>query len=102
MSRSTFDVTQPTWCRALFLTMAGNNKAVWTDKGIRWAADTVVSLAPINATTASRLLNTFQHVKSLKPQLREKVSAALERIVELVPENVCPTIHGQARTYFKG
>jgi len=27
-SRSTFDVTQPTWCRALFLTMAGNNKAV--------------------------------------------------------------------------
>ena len=101
-SRSTFDVTQPTWCRALFLTMAGNNKAVWTDKGIRWAADTVVSLAPINATTASRLLNTFQHVKSLKPQLREKVSAALERIVELVPENVCPTIHGQARTYFRG
>lgn len=101
-SRKSFDVTQPTWCRALFLTMAGNNKAVWTDKGIKWAADTVVSLAPINATTASRLLNTFQHVKSLKPGLREKVYSALERIVELVPENVCPTLHGQAKTYFKG
>ena len=100
--RTTFDITQPTWCRALFLTMAGNNKAVWTDKGIKWAADTVVSLAPINATTASRLLNTFQHVKSLKPGLREKVVAALGRIVELVPEDVCPTIHGQARTYYKG
>ncbi len=100
--RTTFDITQPTWCRALFLTMAGNNKAIWTDRGIKWAADTVVSLAPINATTASRLLNTFQHVKSLKPGLRDKVSAALGRIVELVPENVCPTIHGQASTYYKG
>jgi len=82
--------------------MAGNNKMVWTDRGIQWAADTVVSLAPINATTAGRLLNTFQHVASLKPHLKEKVTSALEQIVRLVPEDACASIHGQASTYLKG
>lgn len=100
-NRETFDINQPTWCRALFLTMATNNKMVWTDKGINWAADTVIRLAPINATTASRLLNTFQHVRSLKPGLREKVSAALERIVESVSEEACASIHGQASAYLQ-
>ena len=101
-SRKSFDINQPTWCRALFLTMAGNNKMVWTDRGIQWVADTVVSLAPINATTAGRLLNTFQHVASLKPHLKEKVTSALEQIVRLVPEQECASIHGQASTYLKG
>lgn len=99
---ATFDITQPTWCRALFLTMASNNKVIWTDRGIQWAADTVINLAPINATTAGRLLNTFQHVRSLKPDLKEKVIAALERIVRLVPEQVCAAIYGQASAYLKG
>ncbi|OGP12436.1 MAG: peptidase M1 [Deltaproteobacteria bacterium GWA2_54_12] len=101
-SRKSFDINQPTWCRALFLTMAGNNRMVWTGRGIQWVADTVVSLAPINATTASRLLNTFQHVRSLKPQLKEKVTAALEQIVRLVTIDACASIHGQASTYLKG
>lgn len=101
-SRKSFDINQPTWCRALFLTMAGNNKMVWTDRGIQWVADTVTALAPINATTAGRLLNTFQHVASLKPGLKKKVTAALEQIVRLVPESACASIHGQASTYLKG
>ena len=100
--RESFDINQPTWCRALFLTMAGNNRMVWTGRGIQWVADTVVSLAPINATTASRLLNTFQHVASLKPQLKEKVTSALEQIVRLVTIDACASIHGQASTYLKG
>ncbi len=100
-SRETFDVNQPTWCRALFLSMATNNKMVWTDKGINWAAQTVIALAPINATTASRLLNTFQHVRSLKPGLREKVTSALERIVKSVSEEACASIHGQASAYLQ-
>ena len=100
--RGSFDVNQPTWCRALFLSMAANNKMVWTDRGIKWAADTVVSLAPVNATTASRLLNTFQHVKSLKPHLREEVTSALERIVRLISKEACATIHGQAEIYLRG
>ncbi|CAG1066468.1 aminopeptidase N [uncultured bacterium] len=101
-NRGSFDINQPTWCRALFLTMAGNNKMVWTDRGIEWAADTVVSLATVNATTASRLLNTFQHVARLKPNLKEKAASALERIVGLVPESACASINGQASAYLKG
>lgn len=100
--RPSFDISQPTWCRALFLTMAGNNKAVWTDRGINWVADTVIGLSRINPTTASRLLNTFQHVRSLKPGLKEKVVKALEKIVALVTESACPPIHGQASAYLAG
>lgn len=100
-SRETFDINQPTWCRALFLSMATNNKMVWTDNGINWAAETVIALAPINATTASRLLNTFQHVRSLKPGFREKVTSALEQIVKSVSEEACASIYGQASAYLR-
>jgi len=101
-NRPGFDITQPTWCRALFLPMATNNKMVWTDRGIQWVCDTVIELAPINATNASRLLNTFQHVKRLKPELQEKVTVALETIVQRVSENENPVIHGQANAYLGG
>ncbi|MEW6111890.1 MAG: aminopeptidase N C-terminal domain-containing protein, partial [Thermodesulfobacteriota bacterium] len=98
-SRSTFDVNQPTWTRALFLTMAANNKMIWTDQGIQWIADTVSWMAPINDYNASRMLNTFQHCRRLKPELRAKVQAALNRIVENVPEEISPTVQGQAKAY---
>ena len=100
--RPGFDITHPTWSRALFLPMAANNKMVWTDRGIQWITDTIIELAPINATTTGRLLNTFQHVGKLKPQLREKVRAALERIVESVSEHDSPAVYGQASAYLKG
>lgn len=98
-NRPTFDITQPTWCRALFLPMATNNKMVWTDRGIRWVGDTVIELSPINTTTASRLLNAFQQVKKLKPELREKVLKELEEIVGCISKKDNPTIHGQASAY---
>ena len=97
--RPGFDITQPTWSRALFLPMATNNKMVWTDRGIQWVSDTVIELAPFNVTTAGRLLNTFQHVRKMKPLLREKVTAALERIVRNVSEKESPAVYGQARAY---
>lgn len=100
-NRPGFDIKQPTWSRALFLPMATNNKMVWTDQGIRWVADTVIELAPINATTAGRLLNTFQHVNNLKPVLREKVISALERILQNVSEESSPSVYGQAHGYLK-
>ncbi|OGW41259.1 MAG: peptidase M1, partial [Nitrospirae bacterium RBG_13_39_12] len=100
--RPGFDITNPTWCRALFLPMAINNKMVWTDRGIRWITDTVIDLAPVNAITASRLLNTFQHVHKLKPELCEKVEASLERITKDVPGVVNPAIYGQANAYLEG
>ncbi len=100
--RPGFDITQPTWCRALFLPMATNNKMLWTDRGINWIADTIIELAPINAVTTGRLLNTFQHVRKLRPPLREKVESALERIEKSVSADKCPSVYGQAVTYLRG
>jgi aminopeptidase N len=97
--RETFDISQPTLCRALFLTMAANTKMVWTDAGIAWVADAVIALAPVNAMTAGRLLNTFQHVHKLKPGLKEAVVLALERVVRELPEQVSPPVHRQAIAY---
>lgn len=99
--RSTFDIKQPTWSRALFLTMAANNKMVWTDRGVQWVADTVIELTPINWFSASRLLNTFQHVKTLKPDLQSKVRPALERILHEIPDELSPAIHAQAAAYLE-
>ncbi|HXW68036.1 MAG TPA: aminopeptidase N C-terminal domain-containing protein, partial [Dissulfurispiraceae bacterium] len=101
-NRPGFDIRQPTWSRALFMSMAANNKMVWTSQGIRWVADTVIELAPINAITSGRLLNTFQHVNSLKPRLQECVRAELERIARSVSRTECPTVHGQASAYLEG
>ena len=101
-NRPGFDATQPTWCRALFLPMAVNNKIVWTERGTRWVADTVIWLSSINTMTASRLLNTFQQVRKLKPELQDRVVVCLKNIVDRVGEDQNPTIHGQAKAYLFG
>ena len=100
--RPTFDIKQPTWCRALFLTMAGNSRMIWTEKGVTKLAEGIIELAGINTTTAGRMLNGFQHVKRLKPDLRQWVVPALEEIIRSVPDSVSPTIHGQAKSYLEG
>jgi aminopeptidase N len=99
--RPTFDINQPTWVRALFFSMAANNKKVWTDEGIRWLTNALIELAGINSYTASRLLNTFQQVRRLKPDLQAKVKSALAEIVDNVPRDVSPTVHEQARSYLE-
>jgi len=100
--RSTFDITQPTWSRALFVSMAANNKMLWTEKGIRWMTAAIIELAPINQTTTSRMLNAFQHVRRLRPPLRERVLEALEEIVSRVGREASPTVYGQASSYLAG
>jgi aminopeptidase N len=97
--RPTFQIAQPTWCRALFLTMANNNKMIWNERGINWIADVVIELAPINYTNSGRMLNTFQHVRRMKPDVQSMVIAALERIVANVSDEVSPAIHRQAKAY---
>jgi aminopeptidase N len=100
-SRKTFQITQPTWCRALFLTMANNNKMIWNERGVNWIADTIIELAPINYTNASRMLNAFQHVRKMKPYLRTMAISALERIVKGVSDLASPAVHRQARAYLE-
>ncbi len=98
-NRPGFDIAQPTWSRALFLPMAVNNKMVWTAEGIAWVARSVIELAPINATTAGRLLNTFQQVRNLRPPLKDTVKEALAVILHGVSEEACPSVYGQAKAY---
>ncbi len=98
-SRPTFQITHPTWCRALFLTMANNNRTIWNERGVNWIADRVIELAPINYTNAARMLNTFQHVRRMKPDLQVMVTAALERIVGGVSDQTSPAVHRQAKAY---
>lgn len=98
-NRPSFDINQPTWARALFFTMCANTKMVWTDRGIDWVRDRVVELARINDYTASRLLNTFQQCRNLKPDEQDRVKAALGAIADKIPEEVSPTVHRQALTY---
>ncbi len=97
--RPTFQITQPTWCRALFLTMANNNEMIWNERGVNWIAERVIELAPINYTNAARMLNTFQHVRKMKAGLQSMVLAALERIVAKVSDQTSPAVHRQARAY---
>lgn len=99
MERPTFDVNQPTWSRSLLLSMASNSKMVWTDRGIDWLADTVAWISPINAYTASRLLNTFQHYSKLRPEVKARVQVALTKVIEQVPPEVSPTVRSQAEAY---
>ncbi|MDR3553615.1 MAG: DUF3458 domain-containing protein [Syntrophobacteraceae bacterium] len=98
-ARPTFQITQPTWCRALFLTMAGNNEMIWNERGVNWIADLVIELAPMNYTNAARMLNSFQHVRKMKPGLQAMVLAALERVVANVSDQTSPAVHRQARAY---
>ncbi len=98
-SRPSFQIANPTWCRALFLTMVSNTKMIWTDKGIEWVSATITEMAAINPYVASKLLNVFQHARKLKPDLKAKVMAALHDILDKVPESVSPAINGQARAY---
>jgi aminopeptidase N len=95
--RDPFDITQPTYTRSLLIPMAFNTKMVWTDRGLRWLRDTVIEFSPINTILASRLLNTFQLVDRMKPELKRKVTKHLNTIVKKVKDN--PTLLGQARGY---
>lgn len=97
--RDSFDIKFPTHARALVFPMAFNTKMVWTDKGLQWVTDTIIQFSSFNTTLASRLLNTFQHVKRLKPALKKKVTGHLKTILEKVKDN--PVISGQANAYLR-
>jgi hypothetical protein len=47
------------------------------------------------------MLNTFQHVHTMKPELQLLVTAALKRIVEEVPDRISPAVHRQAKAYLQ-
>lgn len=98
-AKPSFDMHQPTWVRALFLSMAGNTRMVWSDRGIAWVAESVVELSRANWFTASRLLNIFQQVRNLKSDVQPHVRQALQHIVENVSPEVSQPVNAQASAY---
>ncbi|MGC8605627.1 MAG: DUF3458 domain-containing protein, partial [Desulfomonilaceae bacterium] len=99
--RPSFDITNPTWARALFLTMAGNTKKIWTKEGILWATQVIIDLASLNTYVASKLLNVFQDYKRMRPNVKSMTGDALKAIIEEIPEKINPTINRQALSYFE-
>ena len=97
--RPTFQIQHPTHSRALFLSMAGNNKTLWTDRGIQWAAETVIRLAAVNENTANHLLGAFQQVGKLANDLRPKVVAALKTMKAGVDAERYPSTAGRIEAY---
>lgn len=100
--RASFDVNQPTWCRALYVPMAANNKMLWTEKGIGWLSGQVIELGPRNPTTTSRMLGAFKMVAELREPLKGWTAEALKHIAGKVTPDDSPTIHGQAKAYLQG
>jgi aminopeptidase N len=98
-ARPTFDLTQPTLCRALHLPMAFNTKMVWTERGVRWLADSIIELAPVNVTTAGRLLNAFQLRDQMRRPLAAWATEALERVAAEVTDEISAVLHRQALAY---
>jgi aminopeptidase N len=98
-NRPSFQIANPTWCRALLLTVAANTKMIWTDEGVEWIVATIIEIARLNPFVTSKLLNVFQHARKLRPNLKPKAVAALQKIIEEVPESVNPAVNGQAKAY---
>ena len=94
--RDTMDLNQPTYARALIMPMAYNNKMVWTDRGMEWIRDSVLEFSERNVTLAARLLNTFQLVNQMKPDLKKDVQKNLRAIIK---KSKNPVVVGQAKGY---
>ena len=100
--KPTFRIQHPTHNRALLLSMAGNNKMLWTDRGIAWAAETVIRLAPINENSANHLVAAFQQVNNLADDLKPKVLAALKTMKSGVDPLKYPSTAGRIAAYLEG
>ncbi|MCE9613393.1 MAG: DUF3458 domain-containing protein [Lentisphaerae bacterium] len=100
--RPLFRLSHPNHNRALFLPMATNNKLLWTDQGLRWLADTVIRLAPVNENTANRLVAALNQVQHLAADLKPKALAALDRMAAGVDATKAPSVAGRIRDYRQG
>lgn len=99
LARPGFDITLPTHARAILLGFAANTRMVYTQEGMARLADWIIMLSPINATTASRMLNSCKLLARMRPPLKDWASRALWKIAVDVSDEVSPTIHRQAKSY---
>ena len=100
--RPEFRIEHPTHSRALLMPMASNNRMLWTDRGIAWMRDTIIRMAAVNENTAVRLLACFQHVSKLAPDLKARVTEALEQVAARIEAERSPSLAGRVRAYLGG
>jgi aminopeptidase N len=101
-SRSTFKIDHPSHNRALFFPMAGNNKMLWTEKGLKWLTETATKLAPINENSTIRLLACLQIVNKFSGDLRTMVIQTLETIRDSIASKKMPSVAGRIDAYLSG
>jgi len=99
--RPPFRLDHPAHVRALYLPLGGNNKMLWTERGIRWVAAAVVRLAPVNDNLAARLVACFQLVNRLDDDLRPRVRQALEDMRAAVNARAAPSVAGRIAAYLE-
>jgi len=100
--RPAFNRYHPSHTRALYTSLVHNNKMVWTDRGIRWVAETVRRLTPINEYVTLQVLACFQQVRNLAPDLKPKVVEALREIQSGVDAGAHPSVAGRVAAYLQG
>jgi aminopeptidase N len=100
--RGQFRLDHPNHTRALYLSMAANNKLLWTERGLDWAVETAVRLSRAGEHTALRLVDAFRLAHGLGPDLKPPVLGALRRILDGIDAAQCPSLAGRVRTYLDG
>ncbi len=93
--RDSFRIEHPGHSRALFFPMVGNNKLLWTARGLQWLQDTAVRLACVNDNMAYRLLGCCRLVHHLRDGLQPAVVEALRRTRAAVDPRKAPSTIGR-------
>ncbi len=98
IQRECFDKKSVTGLRSLLLPFIFNTRMLWTGRGTEWLAQKIIEFSPLNTMVASRMLNSFQHVRLMKKGMKENVLRHLQKIAA---EAKSESVKGQAALYIK-
>jgi aminopeptidase N len=100
-ARPCFNINHPNHGRALYLTMTGNNRVLWTEKGQAWLADTVAKMAAVNDFTASRMIACLQMAGKMRDNIRPRAVRTLETIEQKLAGIKAPMTASRAAAFLK-
>ena len=100
-ARPAFAISHPGLSRSLYLSLAFNNAQIWTPRGQRWLADTVVKYAPVSEYNTLRLIAPLQAYQTFAPDLRDSVESTLRGILVSLRAIRCPSLTGRIEAYLK-
>ncbi len=97
--RPIFRIDHPNHHRGLYLSMAGNNKMLWTETGLQWLTTTVTRLAPVNENTALRLAGALNLVAQFPADLKPRAVATLDAMLAGLDPARTPSVAGRLQAY---